>query len=135
MSVCVMWGSLPSPSVEPSWSASPQGAWRTACFFRCRRVRACVGVVSPLCRIYTPVAPPCSPTATRLPLTRDKTPHLFTFSSRSLLSAAYCLPPTVVNLPAGGRCQKRTKLSKVTAVCLTFCAFHRKENKPSYGRV
>lgn len=25
LSMCVMWGSLPSPSVEPSWSASPQG--------------------------------------------------------------------------------------------------------------
>lgn len=81
-------------------------------------VCGCVcGCSVPTLRDLYPSAPPTppfprSPTATHLPLKCNKTTHLFTFSSRSLLSVAYCLPPTVANLPAATRRQNEASIAK-----------------------
>lgn len=110
-----------SLSAEPSWRASPRGAWHTAWLCQCGR--GCVGVVAPLCRISTPVPP-------TFPLNTHTLAITLTLFSCSIHDTTYCLPPTGVNLSIVTRCQKKQSLpshSCLLVLCDSLCGLEKEK--------
>lgn len=124
-----------SPSVEPSWCVSPQGAWHAAWLYQCGR--GCVGVVAPLCRILTSVPPQPHPTPPSSYTKPTSHAHTHTLFSCSITDTTYCLPPTGVNLSTVRRCQKKQSLPSLSClllVCNSFCVFHKKGKQSKLSR-
>lgn len=61
--------------------------------------------------------------------------HWLTFSSRSLLTTTYCLPPTVVNLPTARRCQKEPSLASHSCVSDFLCVLWKEKQSKLWKSV